>query len=143
MTAKKTRIVDLASAILEMTTTVDDYLRESGLTASSFNASDATHVVIPPEAVEIESTKRNAIEASMELTASLQRSTALSYLQVLAFPSQDSPQCFLIILVGEHNKAGSNIHVWYAREGSCPWDYETMRFKEVADKTRVAGVDFT
>ena len=82
MAASQTRIAELASIISENTTKLDDYLRAHGLPTPSFDVNAPAHTPIPPEATSVEAARRNAIEASLELSDLLQGSTALLRPQV-------------------------------------------------------------
>lgn len=82
MSATQSRIAELAALIAENTAKVDDFLREKGLATPSFDVDAPAHVPIPPEATEIETARRIAMEAATELTDLLSGSTALLRPQV-------------------------------------------------------------
>ena len=67
-----TRIAELAGLIASNTATVDDYLRSHNLPSPSFDVDGPVNLGIPAEAVEIESARVAAVEASMELQDLLQ-----------------------------------------------------------------------
>ena len=72
-----TRIAELSAIISSNTLKVDEYLKTHGRPSPSFDVDAPCDLGIPPEAVEIEQSRRAALEASLELSDLLQGPTSL------------------------------------------------------------------
>jgi hypothetical protein len=86
------RIGELASAISDNTSKIEQYLEHHNLPSPSFGVDAPSNLGIPSEASDIEAAKRAALEATAELQDLLASTTALLLLNVpTAFPSPYTP----------------------------------------------------
>ena len=74
---RATRIAELSAIISSNTSKVDEYLKAQGKPSPSFDVDAPGDLGIPPEAVEIEQSRKAALEASLELSDLLQGPTSL------------------------------------------------------------------
>ena len=77
MATHTTRIVDLANLISKNTATLNEYLKVHSLPSPSFDVNAPKDLGIPADAMEIDTARKAALEASIELQDLLQGSISL------------------------------------------------------------------